>query len=143
MINSVWYITTNFLSAENCPLPTELRKEALQLQKLLEYDDGGGQGWCYLIENILWERIPASMSILYCFIICVFILVYLGLTCTGVSSHMDDEYKWVGVEDPRVMVTTSRDPSSRLKMFTKVSVSAINHSGQVDISYILLLGVLV
>uniref|UniRef100_A0A3Q3WJ68 Brix domain-containing protein n=1 Tax=Mola mola TaxID=94237 RepID=A0A3Q3WJ68_MOLML len=58
---------------ENCPLPTELRKEALQLQKL----------------------IPASIS------------------------HMDDEYKWVGVEDPRVMVTTSRDPSSRLKMFTK------------------------
>lgn len=41
---------------------------------------------------------------------------------TGVSSHMDDEYKWAGVEDPKVMVTTSRDPSSRLKMFAKVSV---------------------
>lgn len=40
---------------------------------------------------------------------------------TGVSSHMDDEYKWAGVEDPKVMVTTSRDPSSRLKMFAKVS----------------------
>lgn len=33
---------------------------------------------------------------------------------------MDDEYKWAGVEDPKVMVTTSRDPSSRLKMFAKV-----------------------
>ncbi|CAK6959642.1 U3 small nucleolar ribonucleoprotein protein IMP4 [Scomber scombrus] len=32
---------------------------------------------------------------------------------------MDDEYKWAGVEDPKVMVTTSRDPSSRLKMFSK------------------------
>ncbi|XP_029916713.1 U3 small nucleolar ribonucleoprotein IMP4 isoform X2 [Myripristis murdjan] len=32
---------------------------------------------------------------------------------------MDDEYKWAGVEDPKVMVTTSRDPSSRLKMFAK------------------------
>lgn len=41
---------------------------------------------------------------------------------TGVSSHMDDEYKWAGVEDPKVMVTTSRDPSSRLKMFAKVSL---------------------
>ncbi|KAF5895421.1 U3 small nucleolar ribonucleoprotein IMP4, partial [Clarias magur] len=37
----------------------------------------------------------------------------------GVSSHVDDEYKWAGVEDPKVMVTTSRDPSSRLKMFAK------------------------
>lgn len=41
--------------------------------------------------------------------------------CAGVSSHVDDEYKWAGVEDPKVMVTTSRDPSSRLKMFAKVS----------------------
>lgn len=37
---------------------------------------------------------------------------------------MDDEYKWAGVEDPKVMVTTSRDPSSRLKMFAKVGVKA-------------------
>ncbi|CAB1320035.1 unnamed protein product [Coregonus sp. 'balchen'] len=37
----------------------------------------------------------------------------------GVSSHMDDEYKWAGVEDLKVMVTTSRHPSSRLKMFVK------------------------
>lgn len=33
---------------------------------------------------------------------------------------MDDEYKWAGVEDPKIMITTSRDPSSRLKMFAKV-----------------------
>lgn len=44
------------------------------------------------------------------------------MLCTGVSSHIDDEYKWAGVEDPKIMVTTSRDPSSRLKMFAKVSV---------------------
>ena len=43
-----------------------------------------------------------------------------AVVCAGVSSHMDDEYKWAGVEDPKVMVTTSRDPSSRLKMFSKV-----------------------
>lgn len=35
---------------------------------------------------------------------------------------MDDEYRWAGVEDPKVMITTSRDPSSRLKMFAKVPV---------------------
>lgn len=40
------------------------------------------------------------------------------------SSHIDDEYRWAGVEDPKVLVTTSRDPSSRLKMFAKVGVKA-------------------
>ena len=38
---------------------------------------------------------------------------------------MDDEYRWAGVEDPKIMITTSHDPSSRLKMFVKVS-SIIN-----------------
>ena len=38
----------------------------------------------------------------------------------GISSHIDDEYKWAGVEDPKIMVTTSRDPSSKLKQFAKV-----------------------
>lgn len=42
---------------------------------------------------------------------------------TGVTNHMDDEYRWAGVEDPKVMITTSRDPSSRLKMFAKVPVA--------------------
>mmetsp|Transcript_9712 Transcript_9712/g.12303 ORF Transcript_9712/g.12303 Transcript_9712/m.12303 type:complete len:297 (-) Transcript_9712:1357-2247(-) len=34
-------------------------------------------------------------------------------------SHVDDEYGDAGLEDPRVCVTTSRDPSSRLKQFSK------------------------
>uniref|UniRef100_A0A8I3PTT0 IMP U3 small nucleolar ribonucleoprotein 4 n=2 Tax=Canis lupus familiaris TaxID=9615 RepID=A0A8I3PTT0_CANLF len=37
----------------------------------------------------------------------------------GVTDHTDDEYRWAGVEDPKIMITTSRDPSSRLKMFAK------------------------
>lgn len=37
-----------------------------------------------------------------------------------VTSHEDDEYRWAGIEDPKVVITTSRDPSSRLKMFAKV-----------------------
>lgn len=32
---------------------------------------------------------------------------------------MDDEYKWAGVTDPKIIITTSHDPSSRLKMFAK------------------------
>lgn len=65
---------------ENQKIPTDLRKDALELQKKLDWDDEGGE---------------------------------------GVTSHIDDEYKWAGVEDPKIMVTTSRDPSSKLKQFAK------------------------
>lgn len=37
----------------------------------------------------------------------------------GIATHMDDEYRWAGVTDPKIMLTTSHDPSSRLKMFAK------------------------
>uniref|UniRef100_UPI00398ED72D U3 small nucleolar ribonucleoprotein protein IMP4 n=1 Tax=Pristiophorus japonicus TaxID=55135 RepID=UPI00398ED72D len=75
---------------ENKLIPTELRREALDLQKVLEYDDDGGE---------------------------------------GVSSQVDDEYKWAGVEDPKIMITTSRDPSSKLKQFAK-EVKLIFPNGQ-------------
>ena len=36
-----------------------------------------------------------------------------------VTDHVDDEYVWAGVEDPKIMITTSHGPSSRLKQFAK------------------------
>ena len=35
------------------------------------------------------------------------------------SPNIDDEYGLAGIRDPKVLVTTSRDPSSRLKQFAK------------------------
>ncbi|KAH0840039.1 Brix-domain-containing protein [Lanmaoa asiatica] len=35
------------------------------------------------------------------------------------STHIDNEYSRAGVNDPKVMVTTSRDPSSKLLQFAK------------------------
>lgn len=35
------------------------------------------------------------------------------------TSYQDDEYRWAGVENPKVVITTSRDPSSKLKVFAK------------------------
>jgi len=35
------------------------------------------------------------------------------------KTHIDDEYAFAGVHDPKVCVTTSRDPSSRLRQFAK------------------------
>merc|ERR1711939_872743 len=34
-------------------------------------------------------------------------------------THIDDEYGQAGIEDPKVLVTTSRDPSSKLSQFAK------------------------
>ena len=48
-----------------------------------------------------------------------------------VSTHHDDEYAWAGVEDPKVVVTTSHDPSSKLKQFAKVE--AINTMSMIHI----------
>ncbi|NXH18707.1 IMP4 protein, partial [Bucco capensis] len=65
---------------ENRLLPPELRREALTMQKELEFDTPG---------------------------------------LSGASGTHDDEYQWVGLEPPKVMVTTSREPSSRLRVFAK------------------------
>ena len=35
------------------------------------------------------------------------------------KTHLDDEYQKVGVYDPKILMTTSRDPSSRLMQFSK------------------------
>ncbi len=36
------------------------------------------------------------------------------------SSHIDNEYSRAGILDPKIVVTTSRDPSSKLLQFAKV-----------------------
>lgn len=37
----------------------------------------------------------------------------------GLTSSQDDEYRYAGIENPKIMLTTSRDPSSKLKQFAK------------------------
>jgi U3 small nucleolar ribonucleoprotein protein IMP4 len=39
---------------------------------------------------------------------------------TAPETHLDDEYRKAGINDPKIVVTTSRDPSSRLTQFAKV-----------------------
>lgn len=76
---------------ESVLIPSELRKEALELQKLIQWEDEG----------------PEKS-------------VAIGGESGGTTgTHQDDEYRWAGVEDPKIVITTSRDPSSKLKMFAK------------------------
>lgn len=51
--------------------------------------------------------------------------VELGGEAAGGPTNIDDEYRWAGVEDPKVVITTSRDPSSKLKQFAKVRWSIV------------------
>jgi len=37
-------------------------------------------------------------------------------------THVDNEYARAGIQDPRIVITTSRDPSSKLSQFAKVSI---------------------
>lgn len=53
--------------------------------------------------------------------------VELGGEAAGGSTSVDDEYRWAGVEDPKVIITTSRDPSSKLKQFAKVRICCFSH----------------
>lgn len=77
---------------ENVPIHPDLRKSALHVQRKIEWEDAGPQ-----------------------------MAMAMGTEMGGgaVASHEDDEYRWAGVEDPKIVITTSRDPSSRLKMFAK------------------------
>jgi U3 small nucleolar ribonucleoprotein protein IMP4 len=42
------------------------------------------------------------------------------------AEQMDDEYYNMGMRDPRILITTSRDPSSRLLQFSKVSLNLVD-----------------
>ena len=86
------HILCYFLNVENRLIDGDLRRDALSLQKSADWDDQGPQ----LAETIGTES---------------------GGTST--LNSQDDEYRWAGVEDPKVMLTTSRDPSARLKKFAK------------------------
>uniref|UniRef100_A0AAF5PIL2 Brix domain-containing protein n=1 Tax=Wuchereria bancrofti TaxID=6293 RepID=A0AAF5PIL2_WUCBA len=61
---------------ENRPIPTHLRKDAIDLQQEAEW--GGGE-----------------------------------------VLAIDDEYRYAGAADPKVVLTTSREPSAKLKIFLK------------------------
>ena len=53
-------------------------------------------------------------------------------TGSAIHTHVDDEYGDAGLLEPRVCVTTSRDPSSRLKQFAKEMKLLIPNSSRMN-----------
>ena len=64
--------------------------------------------YMYIVQNCCLSYLAIIFKINVC-----------PLSETG--SHQDDEYAWAGVQDPKIMITTSHNPSSRLKQFAKVN----------------------
>ncbi|UKK00019.1 U3 small nucleolar ribonucleoprotein [Theileria orientalis] len=48
------------------------------------------------------------------------------------STHVDDEYAFCGLKDPKVLITTSRSPSSRLLQFAKEMCLIIPNSERLN-----------
>jgi len=74
---------------ENQYIDSDLKNDALELQRKGAWDDAGPE-----------------------------MAMALGGD-SAIANSMDDEYRWAGVEDPKIVITTSRDPSSKLKQFSK------------------------
>lgn len=76
---------------QNIPIHGDLQRKALHYQKKLEWEDKGPEA-----------------------------AVLIGSENGGaLANSQDDEYRFAGVADPKLLITTSRDPSSRLKQFVK------------------------
>ncbi|VDP16476.1 unnamed protein product [Onchocerca flexuosa] len=101
---------------ENRPIPTHLRKDAIELQQDVEW--GGENGIihfsfqsiiCFVIEieqelNNMHSKITYEDEL---------------SSLMGEVSNIDDEYRYAGAADPKVVLTTSREPSAKLKIFLK------------------------
>ena len=87
-------------------IPTELRNDARELKHEMEND-------IETLEERYFLRFYVSILSL------PFTLLHFTSPSYLDRTEIDDEYANVGIRDPKVCVTTSRDPGSRLKQFAK------------------------
>jgi U3 small nucleolar ribonucleoprotein protein IMP4 len=81
-------------------LPTELKKGAKDLGRDLGFDDaqaGESERLKWMLQSITLKN---------------------GMV--DPTTHIDNEYSRAGIQDPKIVITTSRDPSSKLLQFSKV-----------------------
>ena len=105
-------------------LPTELRKDAVKLGKDLQFDEAQVGEF-----KRLFAHVRSGNTEYYPF----FALSLNISICIEPSSLIDSEYAKAGILDPKIIITTSRDPSSRLLQFAKVRQS--HHLDDSDFYY--------
>lgn len=124
----------SFELAEGQAIPHELRDDYHELKQAIDRDDAVTSGMTWL----------SLLCLLFLFII---IPLALSHSSTNVYSpsphtyfifradlhtHIDDEYARAGVDDPKILLTTSRDPSSRLLQFVKEMKSVFPNSQRIN-----------
>jgi U3 small nucleolar ribonucleoprotein protein IMP4 len=93
--------TKHFSTIEGKPVPTELRNTGDSLKADLPFDEAqAGMLLDKPCKTLVWFK------------------TYLS-AIKEPTSHIDDEYARAGIYDPKILITTSRDPSSRLQQFSK------------------------
>ena len=88
-------------------MPTELRNEDVKLRQQIDYDDAGTEG----LQSPLAARLPPRWLP----------SLTSSLLRSGLKTHIDDEYARAGIDDPKILITTSRGPSGRLTQFAKAT----------------------
>jgi U3 small nucleolar ribonucleoprotein protein IMP4 len=96
--------------AKGKPVPAELKKELDELREAMS-KDAGNSGQFFL-----------CMLALFVVLLMMMFCVHPPLDIEPLT-HVDDEYDRAGIEDPKILITTSRNPSSKLLQFSKVSIS--------------------
>jgi U3 small nucleolar ribonucleoprotein protein IMP4 len=89
-------------------LPTELRKEAANLGRDWKFDEA--QAGTFKSQAFISVSRPCNNP-----------HSWYSLPSKEPGTHIDDEYTNAGIIDPKIVITTSRNPSSRLLQFAKVS----------------------
>ncbi|KAJ3537244.1 hypothetical protein NMY22_g5673 [Coprinellus aureogranulatus] len=83
-------------------LPTELKKDAQRLGKELAFDEAQAGVYTVLltvsVDSLSFTNLASHIE---------------------PTSHIDNEYSRAGIQDPKIVITTSRDPSSKLLQFSK------------------------
>lgn len=98
-----------------CPHPSEAPAASIR-QLHIAYHERRGGGWCFGADGkpVPTELRKEAHALRQ--------QIDLEDTRTAqVSTHIDDEYARATEADPKVLLTTSREPSSRLSQFAKVS----------------------
>ena len=78
----------------------------------------GSNGPCWSLLVVVKEQVGSYVIMIMQHWSILVVMVLAGPTHL-IMYTKDDEYRWAGVEDPKIMITTSRDPSSKLKQFAK------------------------
>ena len=114
------------LAAAGRPIPTELKGDSIELKHEIDLEDSRTAGQALAQRGTTPH--PSSSAL-----VCCRLSLCLLLCCPAEPrSAIDDEYGNAGAVDPKLLVTTSRDPSSRLSQFAKELRLLFPHSQRVN-----------